>query len=151
MEANDVYKRYKMIQREAKEDHRMIENKYEEYKLALKNQVVLEKGDKKAQRPWRELENELFVKKYNTTKFIGRVESYLANMRLMSNVNRMRHTDIIKDKEGNVDQILGDSFDPYIRLSEEAKNNPNLAPEVRKLLNLNEPEPQEIANQVVDE
>ena len=53
MEANDVYRRYKLLQRETKEDHRMLHDKYEEYKLALKNQKVMQKGDKSAQRPWR--------------------------------------------------------------------------------------------------
>jgi hypothetical protein len=151
MEANDIYKRYRIVQREAKEDHRMIEKKYEDYKLALKNQVVLEKGDKKAQRPWRELENELFIKKYNTTKFIERVVGYLAHMRMISNVDGMHHSDIVKDKDGNIDPILGANFDPYERLSEDAKNNPNLAPEVRKLLNQQEPELQAIENPIEDE
>jgi len=104
-----------------------------------------------AQRPWRELENELFIKKYNTTKFVERVEGYLASMRMMSQVNRMNQSDIIKDKEGNFDPILGANFDPNERMSEDAKNNPNLAPEVRKLLNQNEPELQEVANPIVDE
>ena len=72
-------------------------------------------------------------------------------MRMISNVDRMHHSDIVKDKDGNIDPILGANFDPYERLSEEAKNNPNLAPEVRKLLNQQEPELQSMEDPIEDE
>ena len=151
MEANDVYRRFKLLSKEAKDDHRMLESKYQEYKLALKNQKVLEKGDKNAQRPWRDLERELYLKKFNTSKYAEKIEGYLANMRMMSHHKKMHHTDILKDGDGEIDPILEGTFNPYERLSEEAKNNPNLAPELRKLLNKNEPEKQEVQNPITDE
>ena len=64
LEADNVYRRYKLIHREAKEDHRMLEEKHSDFKKALLNQKILQRGDKAAQRPWRELEQELFHKKF---------------------------------------------------------------------------------------
>ena len=67
LEGDNLYRKYKFLQHEAKEDHRALEAKHEEYKKAILNQKILRKGDKNAQRPWKELEKELYVKKFKTS------------------------------------------------------------------------------------
>ena len=131
LEADQVYRRYKLLQREAKEDHRQLESKIEEFKLAIKNQKVLQKGDKKAQRPWRELEKELYVKQFNTGMYISQIEQRIAEARQLSLMKKMNPSDILVDKDGNSDPFIGDEFfNPHERLPEEIKNDKRLPAEV---------------------
>ena len=49
--------------------------------------------------------------------------------------------DIIKDEEGNVDPYIGDElYNPYESLTEEFKSNPEILPEIRKVMNVPIPE-----------
>ena len=120
--------------------------------MALKNQRVLAKGDKKAQRPWKELEKELFVKKFKTGFYLEQIEGRMAEARYLHSVKNLHPNDVLVDKDGNTDPFIGDKFfNPHERLPEEAKNDPRLPPEVRKMLNRNKPEYQNLRNPIVDE
>ena len=71
---------------------------------------------------------------------------------MMSQVGKMDITDILEDKDGVPDPIIADDlFNPHERLDESVKNDARLAPEVRKLLNKNEPEMQELRRPIVDQ
>ena len=69
---------------------------------------------------------------------MGHIEEKLSTIRMMHNIKKMSPNDIMFDKDGNVDPVIGDKlWHPFDRLDEDAKHHPMLLSEEKKMLNIN--------------
>ena len=145
---NHIYRQYKLHHYEAKQEHHELSNKVEELKHAIRESSS-RRGRDANTRPVKTIIAELTHKKFKQQRRIMQVEQYLAAVRMMSHISRMDRYDALVDEQGNADPYLGPNWNPYSKAIEEAKEDPDLLPELRKLLHADtQPEVQDAARPI---
>ena len=86
-------------------------------------------------------------------EFDVEIEEHLAAIRIRRASNSMHPVDLMQNEMGIADEEFGyqTGFEPFDRVHESTKQDPLLPGELRKLLNKNEPEMQNLFAPIFDE
>ena len=142
----EIYRQYKIMQLNVKVDQKHVDEQLEILRKGVQANSL--NDDEKVR-----LRSELLDKKFAQKKFEMEIEQHIAQIRIRSQMNRIDPVDLVQNNHGLPDPLLGveSGFEPFSQLSEEAKNDPLIPTQLRKILNRIEPELQNLFNPIFDE
>lgn len=149
----ELYQRYKMMSYRTKHEEKVIDEQMEIFAASIRAHHEGDITNATSLRPFWEIKEELMDKHFARRTFNAEIENHLAQLRFHNAIDKLDPVRLTQDKMGKPDAEFGieSGFEPFNRISDATKADPNLPMELRKFINRSEPELQNIYNPVFDE